>query len=91
MNAKQSDEPSISISLSTIYQAVCEGNKQTADALHRIELVTRDVNALKLVQERLETDIESLKKSRWPIPSVAVVISFLSLVYVLLKDSLRGQ
>jgi hypothetical protein len=90
MNAK-SGEPSISISLTTIYEKVCEGNKQTADALHRIELLTRDVGNMKLMQERLEADIESLKRSRWPMPSIAVVISFLSLVYIVLKDSLRGQ
>lgn len=90
MSAKSS-EPSITVSLTAIYDEVRDGNRQTAHALHRIELLTHDFNNMKIMQESLRADIESLKKNRWPIPSVAVLISFLSIAYVLLKDSIRGQ
>lgn len=88
MDDKSESSGHVVISLTSIYDKVCEGNKQTIDAMHRIELLQRDVFAMQKAQERLEQDVDTLKKARWPMPSIAILISVFSIAYMLLKDSL---
>lgn len=84
------DGPFIQVSLKDVLLEIRDGNRNTAEALHQIQLLQKDVLVLQKDNSKLHEDVEALKKSRWPIPSVAVLISTLSLIYVLLKDSIKG-
>lgn len=90
MTVQHPDGPYIQVSLKDVLLEIREGNKNTAAALHETQLLQRDILSIQKDITKLHEDVESLKKSRWPIPSVAVLISTLSLIYVLLKDSLKG-
>lgn len=90
MTVQHPDGPFIQVSLKDVLLEVREGNKQTAQALHEVHLLARDVLAMQKDIAKLEEDVESLKKSRWPIPGVAVLISGISLLYILFKDSFKG-
>lgn len=90
MTAQNPDGPFVQVSLKDLLLEIREGNKQTAEALHQVQLLGRDIIELKKDVTKLEIDVEALKKSRWPIPGAAVLISALSLLYILFKDSIKG-
>lgn len=90
MSMQHPDGPFIQVSLKDVLLEIRDGNRNTAEALHQIQLLQKDVLVLQKDNSKLHEDVEALKKSRWPIPSVAVLISTLSLIYVLLKDSIKG-
>lgn len=90
MTLQHPDGPFIQVSLKDILLEIREGNKNNAEALHQTQLLQKDIIAIQKDIAKLHEDVESLKKSRWPIPGVAVLISTLSLIYILLKDSIKG-
>ena len=90
MTANNPDGPYIQVSLKDVLLEVREGNKQTAEALHQVQLLARDNLAMQKDIADLEKDVESLKKSRWPLPGVAVLVSALSLLYIMFKDTFKG-
>lgn len=80
-----SEQYEVVITLKEVYDAQQEGSKVQQQILAKLDLLVASHDR---VDERVtdhETRIRSLEQTRWPLPSVAIIVSIASLVWQLLK------